>query len=149
MVRRTTLFVSFVSRRSRVESRSLNGGAPLRCPPIPRGLPHTRLAISSLLLKQGHREFPFSAASAQRLTAHRSICIHFLNFLDGSPYRAPPSNPIVWEHPRRANEPHVLGLAITGSRVMMRLRYHLEVAYTQVWRIIVWEWKTGGLVRLL
>ena len=38
-------------------------------------------------------------------------------------------------------------MAITGSRVMMSVSYWDEDK--NVWRIAVWDWKTGDLVGLL
>jgi len=87
-------------------------------------------------------------ANTQRLTMNRSVCIHFLDLLDGSPRSVPPSN-LTWESPREIDGTHVRTLVITGSRIMMHV-YCLEVVGDgDVWvqKIFVWDWKTGNLVR--
>ena len=89
-------------------------------------------------------------ASTQRLIVNRFVYVHFLNLLDGSPRSAPPSN-VMWELPRGVNEVWVKDLTITGSRIMMRdLRWE-EVGQgdTELCRVLVWDWETGNLVRLL
>ena len=83
---------------------------------------------------------------AQRLIAHSSVHIH-LNFRDGSPYYPPPANVITWELPPEMQMPINHEMAITGSRVMMSVSYWDEDK--NVWRIAVWDWKTGDLVGLL
>jgi len=57
----------------------------------------------------------------------------------------------MWELPRGVNEVWVKDLTITGSRIMMRdLRWE-EVGQgdTELCRVLVWDWETGNLVRLL
>ena len=90
-----------------------------------------------------------SLFNAQQLIGHSSIRIHFLNLRDGSPYCAPPSNVIVWEFPPGA-EPIINDLiAITGSRVAMHISYYDEdlPGDALIRMILVWDWKTGELVR--
>ena len=86
-----------------------------------------------------------------RLIAHSSVWIHLLNLLDGSPYRGPLSNIIVWEFPRGVGDVSISRLGITSSRIMM-LAYCSEVVQQEdfgAWRLFVWDWKTGDLVRSL
>jgi len=88
--------------------------------------------------------------TTQQLIVHRFIRIHFLNLSDGSPYCTPPSNIIIWEFPRGVNDVSIQELVVTSSRVMMHV-YHWEVVQHEdfrVGRILVWDWKTGDLVRL-
>ena len=90
-------------------------------------------------------------SKSQRLIPHSSIHIHLLNFRDGSPYYPPPANVITWELPPEMQMPINHEMAITGSRVMITVS-HLEENMPrdrEVWRIAVWDWKTGDLVGLL
>jgi len=90
-----------------------------------------------------------SLFKAQQLVARSYFCIHFLNLRDGSPYCTPPSNAIVCELPPRAGP--IIGnrIVITGSRVMMYVYYYDEdpLGDAMVRKILVWDWKTGELVR--
>lgn len=90
------VLVSFVSPRSRIESRS-NGVTSLHSISTLRLSLHTRPTTSSLLLKEvlskgRNGESPHHAASDQRPIVYRFVRIHFLSLLDGSPYCASPSN---------------------------------------------------------
>jgi len=76
---------------------------------------------------------------------NRFVRIHFLNLLDGSRRLEPPN--IVWELPREGIRVSVEDLAITDYRIMMHVRYWDVTG--EVRRILVWDWKTGDLVRLL
>ena len=88
--------------------------------------------------------------SARRLTARSFIRIHLLNLQDGSPYYPIPSNPITWELPCRAYLMANDAMAITGSRVMVYTSYLDEDIPSQgvVWRVAVWDWKTGDSASL-
>ena len=82
----------------------------------------------------------------------RSLCIHFFNLLDGSSYCTPLPSTIVWEWelPQRIDGLFIEKLAITGSRIMVYV-HCWELAWPvglEMWRIIVWDWKTGDLVRI-
>ena len=81
---------------------------------------------------------------------HRFVYIHFLNLLDGSHRFATPSN-IVWEFPRGVIRISIENLTITGSRIMMDLHSRDVIGRggAEVRRILVWDWKTGNLVRVL
>lgn len=89
--------------------------------------------------------------SAQRLITRSFIRIHILNLRDGSPYCSLPSNVITWELPPRVHLVVNDGMAITGSRVMMYASYWDEdvSGHGMVWRIAVWDWKTGDSARIL
>ena len=76
----------------------------------------------------------------------RFIRIHLLNLSDGSPFRVPPFNVIVWEPPLRGAS--IKNLAVTGSR-LMAIICHPGEPFGEAWRVVVWDWKTGGLVRRL
>ena len=76
----------------------------------------------------------------RRLIVHRFIYIHLLNLRDGSPYRVPPSNVIARALPPGLERIHIQDLTATGSRLMMQIPI-------PGWRAIVWNWKTGDLVR--
>lgn len=88
---------------------------------------------------------------AHQLIIHSRIHVHFLNLWDGSPHYVPPSNVIVcqWESPPGTSLFMAEGMAITGSRVMIRLFYwdmgKLNLGI--LWRVLVWDWKNGDLVR--
>jgi len=73
-----------------------------------------------------------------------SLRIHFLNIRDGSPHCGPLSDPITWIP---QDIPQIQGgkLAITGSRVMLYLS-HPNAALPN--RTLVWDRKTGNLVRI-
>ena len=70
--------------------------------------------------------------------------MHILNLQDGSPYHPLPSNAIMWELPYLACFVSGVEVAMTDSRVMMFGSY-----LNGDWQIVVWDWKTGNLVRLL
>ena len=91
-------------------------------------------------------------ASAERLIMHRSVSVHLLNLSDGSPYSAPPSNVITWDAPPGPDDDvYVRWLAITSSRVAIHFRYWGEFrgddAGGRMGKILVWDWKTGNLVK--
>jgi hypothetical protein len=82
----------------------------------------------------------------------RCIDVHLLNLTDGSPYRVPPSNVTRLSCHIVILEVDVGQLAITGSRLMMYVTNRLETsphAGEAVGRILVWDWRTGDLVRVL
>jgi len=85
----------------------------------------------------------------QQLIVHSFIRILFLNLRDGSPYCAPPSNVIMWEFPPRVVPTRRNLIAITGSRVAMRVSYRSEGPPRSglIWMILLWNWKTGELLR--
>jgi len=80
----------------------------------------------------------------QRLTAYSSMNVHTLNLQDGSPHPSSPPNTIKWEL-----SPNINGMAITTSRIMMYGSYwgNDPPAYAMTWKMAVWDWKTGELVR--
>jgi len=140
---------SFVSPPSRANCRS-SGGVSLHSLSTSRLLLYTHRITFSPLPKKRNGGFPPPVASAQRLTVNRFVCIHFLNLLDGSPRSAPPSN-ITWKLPREVAVASIENLAITGSRIMMRI-HPLDVigrGGVGLRRILVWDWKIGDLVRFL
>jgi len=73
-----------------------------------------------------------------------SFRIHLLNLRDGSPYCPPPSNPITWTLPQGTPLMADGKLAITGSRVMATLSH---LGFT-IWTVLVWDRRTGDLVRI-
>ena len=85
----------------------------------------------------------------QWLIVYRTIQIHLLNLLDGSPYGATPSNQIACEIPSGSNFVHQL--AITGSRIMVYTSCQEESEPTTrpEWRMVVWDTKTGDPVSTL
>ena len=141
--------VSFVSLRSRANCRS-SGGVSLDSLSTSRLLLYTHRIASSLLPNKRSGGFPPPAASTQQLIVNRFVCIHFLNLLDGSPCSAPPRN-IMWEPPRKVVRTSIEDLVIAGCRIMMRVRCWEVIGQGGVglWRILVWDRKTGDLVRLL
>ena len=90
-----------------------------------------------------------SLFKAQQLIGRSFIRIHFLDLRDGSPYCAPPFNAIVWEIPPRVDQTVKSLIAITGSRIAMRVSYRYKDLTDDalITRILVWDWKTGELVR--
>ena len=54
----------------------------------------------------------------------------------------------MWELPREVIEFSIEKLAITGSRLMMYLRCS-RAGRQDIVGVVVWDWKTGGLVGLL
>ena len=100
----------------------------------------------------GERPIFLSHPTTQYLLANRFIHIHLLNLGDGSPYREYPFDIIEWELPPRVfNLEYPKAFAMTSSRVMMYVSYQdLDLPDdTSVWRMSVWDWKTGDLVRVL
>jgi hypothetical protein len=80
------------------------------------------------------------------------IYINLLNLRNGSPYCEPPFDVITWELPPRVSDRYPEGFSITGSRIMMYVFYRdpdLPGGDTRVWRMCVWNWKTGDLVRVM
>ena len=79
-----------------------------------------------------------------------SIRMHLVNLLDGSPYYPTPSNIIEWEFPPESDQTTYRGMAITSSRIMFVNSYVGGGLPDNVigWRVVVWNWKTGDLVRL-
>ena len=144
------VLVSLVSPRSRVENRS-SGGTSLHSLSMSGLLLCIHPTISLLLLWERYGEFPRPTPGAERLIVRRSIRIHSLSLLNGSPYCTLPSNVIVRELPQLANPTSINRLSITSFRAMVHV-YYSETAHrtsTGVWRIFVWDWKTGDSVRLL
>jgi len=88
-------------------------------------------------------------SKAQPLISRSFIRIHFLGLRDGSPHCAPPSNVIVWEFPPAVVQTMYNLIAITGSRVAMRVSYRGEDPPLDalIARILVWDWKTREIVR--
>ena len=84
------------------------------------------------------------------MIAHSSICVHILNLRDGSPYPFP-ANTITWGLPLGVEPLGGNGMAITGSRVMTfgSCLEEGRLGNETVWRVAVWDWKTGALVTLL
>jgi hypothetical protein len=106
------------------------------------------------LLSRGSGEQSISPPhpTARYLIANRFIYINLLNLGDGSPYCEPPLDLIKWELPLGVSHlGYPEAFAITGSRVMMYVSYQdLDLPDdTSVWRMSVWDWKTGDLVRVL
>jgi len=69
--------------------------------------------------------------------------------MDGSPYRVPPSNVIAWKLPPEVYETSIKDLAVTGSRIMMYI--YLRGGFQRLareWRMVIWDWNTGDLVRM-
>lgn len=87
---------------------------------------------------------------SQRLIVCRSIRIHLLDLLDGSPHRAPHSNVIVWRYPSGVEGAKTQGLALAGSRLMLYvfLRYSTRPGGPVGFGVVLWDWKTGELVRI-
>ena len=79
----------------------------------------------------------------------RYVDIHLLNLSDGSPYYAPPLNAIISSTPITNNIFSVDYLLITGSRLMMYARCGEETPHEirMIQEVLVWNWKTGYLVR--
>lgn len=74
--------------------------------------------------------------------------IHLLNLQDGSPCCTPPSNVITWAVPQ--DMPQITGgkLTITGSRVLSCLSHpDADLPGRTMWTALVWDRKTGKLVR--
>ena len=84
------------------------------------------------------------APSTQRLTVGRYINLHLFDIMDGSPHRAPPSNAIRFSMAARVHS--FDQLLITGSRLAMCVSWW--EARDLVWRMLVWDWKTGDLVSI-
>ena len=82
------------------------------------------------------------------LISHRYIHIHLLNLLDGSPYRAPPSNVITLELPPGFRVICLEHLVMTGSRLMMYVYVGDKHSggTMEEWRVVVWDWETGKSV---
>ena len=92
-------------------------------------------------------------SKAQRLTGsvHSFVHIHIVDLLDGSPYHTLPSNTITWELPPRISFIINHGIAMTGSKIMAFIGSYLDEDEGDdrvVWRVVVWDWKTGDLVSL-
>lgn len=81
---------------------------------------------------------------------HRYVRIHFLNLSDGSAYSVPHSS-IMWEPPQGVDGISVRRMVITSSRVMIYVHCWEEAQQVgpEVWRIFVWDWRTGDSVSLL
>lgn len=141
--------VWFVSRLSRVGGRS-SGGLSLGSLSTPGPLLYTRLTALLLSSKKRSGGFCRLAVSTQRLIVNRFVFVHFIDLLDGSPRSAPPSN-VMWELPRGVDGICVEGLIITGSRIMIHFLCWEEVGQGEVelCKVLVWDWETGDLVRLL
>ena len=79
----------------------------------------------------------------------RCVDVHLLNIMDGSPYYAPPSNVIRWSFPMLVGGVSIGRLVMTSSRLMMCISLW-ETSYDGevVGRILVWDWRTGDLVRV-
>ena len=76
---------------------------------------------------------------------YRTVHVHFFNLRDGSPHSSPTSNTITWELPPGSRLISARDMAITGSRIMMH--YRLDEGQRSVWKIVVWNRKTGESVR--
>jgi hypothetical protein len=90
--------------------------------------------------------------AAQGLIANRFIYTNLLDLRNGSPYCEPPFDVITWELPPQVSDIYPQGLTITGSRIMMYIFYRdpdLLGDDFRVWRMCVWDWKTGDLVRVM
>ena len=69
--------------------------------------------------------------------------------MDGSAYCAPPSNLISWSFPMGVGEVSVGWLVITSSRLAMFISRRESLDDDeQAGRILVWDWRTRGLVRV-
>jgi hypothetical protein len=81
----------------------------------------------------------------------RCIDVHLLNLTDGLPYRVPPSNVMRLSLHMVILEVSVGQLAITGSRLMMYVSRWETIPddMEEIGRILVWDWRTGDLVRVL
>jgi len=81
----------------------------------------------------------------------RLIHIHLLDLMDGSPHRVPHSNVITWALPRGVGETYLNVLAMTGSRLMLHVFLQDESWPHDAMgrKLILWDWKTGNLVRIL
>lgn len=77
------------------------------------------------------------------------MCIHILNLQDGSPHPSLFSNVIEWELPPRVILIVKDEVAMTSSRIMSYFFHGNEdlLGTEDVWKIVVWNWKTGDLVR--
>ena len=71
--------------------------------------------------------------------------------MDGTPYRVPPSDVIVWALPPGVEGTSIEDMVMTGSRIMMYiyLRDESQPSDVRVWRMVIWDWNTGDLVRRL
>ena len=83
---------------------------------------------------------------ARWLIASRLLRIHLLNLFDGSPYRGPPSDVVMWAQPGARNL-KIEALSMTGSRLMVDIS--LEEGPQPVRKIGIFDWETGDLVRRL
>ena len=86
----------------------------------------------------------------RRLIGRGSLRIHLLDLRDGSPHSASPSNDIAWACLNNDYTLRSEKFAITGSRVMVCV-FHLETVLLdhRLWTLLVWDRKTGDLVRML
>ena len=112
----------------------------------PRVTLRTRPRTSLLLPSKRRGESILSPCADQETDLIRSIRIHLLNLMDGSPYRVPPSNIIVWALPSGVEGTSVEDLVATGSRIMMYICLRDESHSGEIWRMIIWDWNTGELV---
>jgi hypothetical protein len=80
---------------------------------------------------------------------NRFIHINLLNLGDGSPHCTPPFDVITWELLPWIFAPRYEAFVITGSRIMMIVSHQdldLPGYITRVWKMSVWDWRTGYLV---
>ena len=87
---------------------------------------------------------------SQRLILCRFIRVHILSLLDGSPHHIPHSNVIEWARTPEVERACIQALAITGSRLMLQifLRNESQSGCVRESRVLLWDWKTGDLVRM-
>ena len=81
------------------------------------------------------------------LIMNRSIYVRLLNLSDGSPFRVPTSDPIMWQIPQGISSVFIEELAMTASRLMMCI--YARGGDSSIWDMNVWDWETGTLVRRL
>ena len=95
--------------------------------------------------------YPFHLPIRWLITC-RSIDIHLLNLLDGSPHPMSRSDVISLDIPLGTDETRIMNFAMTGSRLMIYVSvwdYSLPDDTGYVYRVVLWDWRSGDLVRVL
>ena len=82
---------------------------------------------------------------------YRLIHIHLLNLLDGSPHRVLHPDVISWAPQPGVEKTTIHHFAMTGSRLAMYIFLwgDSQPDKIRVWRMVLWDWRTGDLVRML
>jgi len=83
------------------------------------------------------------------LTVSSLYRIHLLNIRDGSPHCSPPSDVIVWTIPQGMPPIDCGELSMTASRIMWYLLHDAFQRDETLYTVMVWDRKTGDLVRIL